>query len=158
MYYVSQAEPLFSRLCKRIVRLVSGRLMIRSRPIQAQRHVSSKLCTIRLQSGAAERPWLPLLAASIVTFGIFQLVLPTLAPSWLTALLLHRGPVQPVTVGVALLSLFAVVQRAFLGTQERCAVRRAAGWDWPQAPMSLSVARTGSREQQDPDRIGPAGV
>jgi hypothetical protein len=141
LYYVVQAEPPFSRLRKHIGKLLRERSAVRSQPRLAQRRAVRRPRAIRLTGAVADQPWLPLLGASIVTFGFFRLMLPMLEPSWLTALLLHRGPLQPVTVGVALISLFAVVQRAVGGTRARSAARCAAGWDWPQAPISLSAAR-----------------
>ena len=91
---------------------------------------------------ALARPsWLPLLLGSLITIGLFWLILPGLTPSRLTILLLNRGPLQPITVGVALMGLFAIAQRAIQGTAERRAANRALNWAWPQAPLSPAMGR-----------------
>jgi len=140
VYYVTQAESPFARLRKRFARLRRPAWPARLRPAPAQSRAPRAPGAGRLPGAATELSSVPFLAASLATFGLFWLVLPALEPTWLTALLLHRGPLQPVTVGVAILGLFAIAQRALHGVKERQVARHAAGWIWPSAPMPMSAA------------------
>jgi MotA/TolQ/ExbB proton channel family len=141
MYYVAQNETLFAQLRRRFASPRSSARPIRPRREPTRRRAWRIPRVGHLPGAWTEASWLPVFLASLATFGLFRLVLPDLRPSWLTTLLLERGPLQPVTVGVAMMGLLVIAQRALLGIRERRAVRRTRDWSWPGAPIPLSAAR-----------------
>lgn len=141
MYYVATPKSPFARLRKGFAKFFAGRARPRTpsvKPLMDEPiRPAAPLPSSELSHSIAPSA----LAACALTVVLFWTVLPRLEPSWLTAILLQRGPLQPVTVGAALMGLFAILQRVVGGFRERRAARQVEAWFWPHAPMSTSAAR-----------------